>query len=114
MRTDKPEQTSTSEMGEILTGLREWRLHHPRATLAEIERETMKRMAKLQARMVEELSQGMPAEEQEVPSCPECGARMQRRGAGKRQLQGSGGQAICLRREFWVCPACGAGIFPPG
>ncbi len=107
-----------NEFDEVLKGLREWRRQHPEATMAEIERETMKRLAQVQAQIVEELSQGLPAEEQEarraVPTCPECGMKMQRRGQAERQLQGSGGQSIRLKRSYWVCPACGAGIFPPG
>jgi len=101
----------------ILDGLRAWRREHPKATLYEMERETMRRMAELQAHILEELSKDLPSEEEspEVAThCPECGAKMQRRGEMERQLQGVGGQNLHLKREYWVCPACGAGFFPPG
>jgi len=118
MSEEKPTPVDRKEMDEVLKGLREWRRLHPKATLAEIERETMKQMAQLQAQIMEELSQTLPVEERrsevETQICPECGAKMRRRGESERQLQGSGGQTIHLKRSFWVCPACGAGIFPPG
>ena len=102
----------------ILDGLRAWRREHPDATLYEMERETMRRMAELQADILEELSQDLAAEEKEslekAAQCPECGTKMQRRGEAERQLQGAGGQNLHLKREYWVCPACGAGFFPPG
>ena len=118
MNTEKTTPAEGDEVDEVLKGLREWRKQHPKATLAEIERETMKRMAQLQAQILEELSQTVPMEERESegenPICPECGMKMQRRGQAERQLQGQGGQAIHLKRSLWVCPACGTGIFPPG
>jgi YgiT-type zinc finger domain-containing protein len=113
MSEARPNETSGHELKEILSGLHEWRRQHPKATLAEIERETMKRMAALQARLIEELSQELPVDEDEI-ECPECGHRMYRRGKRERQLQGPGEQTLSLKRTFWVCPACGAGIFPPG
>lgn len=118
MDTEKPTPAQRNGQDEVLKGLREWRKQHPKATFAEIERETMRRMAELQAKILEELSQTFPAEEREpegeIPICPECGMKMQRRGQAERQLQGQGGQVIHLKRSLWVCPACGAGIFPPG
>lgn len=118
MSEEKPTPAHRNELDEVLKGLREWRRQHPKATLAEIERETMKQMAQLQAQIMEELSQTLPDEEREpeveTQFCPECRAKMQRRGQSERQLQGPGGRTMYLKRSFWVCPACGAGIFPPG
>ncbi len=37
---------------EILTGMREWRLQHPKATLPEIEAVLDERLARLRARML--------------------------------------------------------------
>ena len=41
---------------EITSGIKEWVERNPKATMAEIERETMRRMSELQARMLEEIS----------------------------------------------------------
>lgn len=107
-----------NKQGKILTELLAWRHEHPDATLYEIERETMRRMAEFQAYLLEALSDELPPGEKGIlakaQKCPECGMKMQRRGEAERQLQGTGGQNLHLKREYWVCPSCGAGLFPPG
>lgn len=102
---------------EVISGMHEWRKQHPKATFAEIESETMKRTAELQARLMEELVQMSEAADwanAEAPHCPECGARMQKRGQQERRLQSQGGAEVVLRRAYALCPACGAELFPPG
>jgi len=103
---------------EIMSGMKEWVAQHPKATFAEIERETMKRMTQLQARMMEDIVRGMEAERAQEPvetqRCPECGAEMRLCGKRKRRMQTQGGQEVTLQRGYLVCPECGAGIFPPG
>ncbi len=105
-------------VAEITSGLKEWAQQNPKATMAEIEREMMKRMAQLQARMMEDMLQAKAAEEKAVERetvvCPECGAEMQYRGDRERRLQAQGGQEVMYRRGYAVCPKCGAGFFPPG
>ncbi len=104
-------------MDDILSGMKEWREQHPKASFYEIERETMKRMAQLQARLMQELAQATQASEWGEgvgPTCPECGAKMEKRGQQERSLQAQGGEEVVLKRSYAVCPQCGAGIFPPG
>ena len=115
MDTRDPKWQKLTE--EILSGMKEWREQHPKAKFAEIERETMKRIAELQARIMEDIAQVSEATDWakgEEPRCPECGAKMQKRGKRERRMQGQGGQGIVLERVYAVCPACGAEIFPPG
>lgn len=102
---------------DIMSGMAEWRGSHPKATFGEIERETMRRMAELQARVMEEVAQSSQAadwDEDEPPICVECGAKMGRRGEEERCVQVSGGGEVKLKRAYAVCASCGAGIFPPG
>ena len=47
------------------------------------------------------------------PRCPECGERMKRKDEVPRQMKTSVG-SVRFTRERWICPACGAGLFPPG
>jgi YgiT-type zinc finger domain-containing protein len=102
---------------EIVSGLAEWRQQNPEATFGDIERETMKRIGQLQARMMQELALESVARDWEGengPICPECGKRMKKSSEEERQLQTQGGHKVVLKRSYAICPACGAGIFPPG
>ena len=104
---------------EVMTGMREWRLQHPKATLREIETELDARLNRMRARMLEDLAlqsaatawEATPALQQ--PTCPDCGARLQERGSQPRTLQTHGGQDLTLERHYGECLACGAGLFPP-
>jgi hypothetical protein len=48
-------------VADITSGIKEWADHNPDATMADIERETMRRMAELQARMMEGILQAKAA-----------------------------------------------------
>lgn len=104
---------------EMLTGLREWRLQHPQATLTEIEAALDERLARLRARLLQDtalasasadLSQTPPHAR---PRCPQCGRPLQARGRSRRRLQTQGGQEVVLERSYGVCPTCNTGSFPP-
>jgi YgiT-type zinc finger domain-containing protein len=100
---------------EILSGIAEWREQHRQATFTEIERETMRRIAQLQAKLVEDLAQASQAADWQAstaPICPKCGAKMGRRGEQERSIQVVGGEEVKLKRAYAVCPSCGEGIFP--
>ena len=115
METRNPKWERLAE--EVMHGMHEWREQHPKATYAEIESETMKRTAEMQAGLIEEMVQMSEAadwEAAEAPTCPECGERMQKRGQQERHLQSQGGAEVILRRAYALCPVCGAELFPPG
>lgn len=105
---------------EVLTGMKEWRLQHPRATLNEIEAALDERLARLRARMLEDAALASAAADWDsaagaaVPVCPGCGKPLQARGRHPRQVQTYGGQSLMLEREYGVCPVCHTGLFPPG
>ena len=105
---------------EILTGMKEWRLQHPRATLKEMEQALHERMARLEARMLQDMALASKAADlselsaAERPVCPHCGARLGRRGKRARHLQTQGGAEVVLERDYVVCPHCERGFFPPG
>jgi hypothetical protein len=104
---------------EILTGMREWRLQHPHATLREIEQTLDERWYRVRARMLEDLAlQSEAANWQTTPSqrptCPDCGRPLIRRGQQPRRLKSHGGQDLTLMRSYGYCPKCHKGLFPPG
>lgn len=119
MRTTINEQVWHRMTEEITSGMREWRMQHPKATLREMEAELDTRWARVRARMLEDMALASTAadwaEHADVdhPRCPDCGHPLHLRGTETRTLQTHGGQDIHLERHYGTCPACGAGLFPP-
>jgi hypothetical protein len=106
---------------EILSGMKEWRQAHPKATFREIEEAVSERMSRLSARTIQDMALSSPSSDwstlpsPERPRCPQRATPLQARGKRSRHLQSTGGQEdIELKRTYGTCPTCGAGLFPPG
>jgi len=105
---------------EVMTGMAEWRVQHPRATFRQMETALDERLARMRARMLQDLALASSAAdwgqapEHEHPLCPQCGQPLQPESQHTRHLQTQGGQDLALERRYGTCPACGAGLFPPG
>jgi ribosomal protein S27AE len=105
---------------DVMTGMAEWRVQHPRATFRQIETALDERLARMRARMLQDLALASSAAdwdqapEHERPLCPQCGQPLERESKHTRHLQTQGGQDLSLERRYGSCPACGAGLFPPG
>jgi YgiT-type zinc finger domain-containing protein len=102
---------------EIMAGVTEWRSQHPKASLREIEGEIDKRLSEVRARMISDTANASASASWEAADgmvCPECGAKLIKKGKKKRVLLTREGREIELEREYGVCVACGLGIFPPG
>jgi hypothetical protein len=104
---------------DVLTGMREWRQQHPKATFREIEAALDERMSRLRAQMLQDLAHESAAAhwsqlpEQDAPSCPTCGKPVVARGTHRRRVQTTGGREVTVERSYGTCPSCGAGFFPP-
>jgi hypothetical protein len=113
------------EIDEVMTGMKEWRLQHPRASLREIEHALDAKLSRLRARMLQDIAlssraakigEGDQADEPsaaERPRCPKCGGPLVSRGEQARTLITNHNQPITLARSYGYCPACEAGLFPP-
>ena len=118
MRTDFDSQWR--ELAEeVMSGMKEWRLQHPRATLREIEDALDERLGKMRARMLADAALASAAaditrEDGERPVCPECGKEVKARGKRDRHLTSQSNQVLKLERSYAVCPQCEAGFFPSG
>jgi DNA-directed RNA polymerase subunit RPC12/RpoP len=102
---------------EILEGIAAWREEHPKATMREIEEEIDKRLSGLRATMLTDTANASGRagwETGEGVACPDCGAKLVKKGRKKRVLLTRDGREVQLDREYAVCPVCGQGIFPPG
>ena len=105
---------------EVISGMKEWRLQHPKATLREIEQTLDERLGKMRARLLADAALASAAADiqaaqgEEQPICPACGVVLEGRGRQVRHLTTHQDQVVTLERSYGVCPACGAGFFPPG
>lgn len=117
-----PEQAAWRELSaRVHDDLAAWRAAHPRATLTEIEAAVAEATRRLQAQYLRDLVAASPSADLaalppgERPRCPACGGRLAPRGQHAREVLTPGqSEPLRLRRSYAVCPACGAGLFPPG
>ena len=104
---------------EAITGMAEWRVQHPTATLREIEAAIDEHLAQVRARMLQDAALLSAAADLRAlppaarPVCPDCGQRLEARGKEARRLTTRHEQPITLRRTRAVCPQCGTALFPP-
>ena len=105
---------------EVLLGIKEWRLQHPKATFKEIEEAVDRGLARARARLLQDVALASEAAKVSSlagdggPQCPQCGHPLESRGQKVRSLTTHYDQSINLKRSYGVCPACGTGLFPPG
>jgi hypothetical protein len=118
MERESPDPNVEALGDEILTGMREWRLQHPNATLTEIEQALDEHWYRLRARMLQDLALEREAanwhsKAADRPTCPDCGRTLIRRGRQPRQLKTHGGHQLTLTRSYGYCVTCKKGHFPP-
>ena len=105
---------------EVLSGMKEWRLQHPKATLRQIEAALDERLGKMRARMLQDAALASAAADLKAaqatarPVCRECGSVLVERMVAERELVTQHNQVLRLERSYGVCPTCGTGLFPPG
>jgi YgiT-type zinc finger domain-containing protein len=120
MWTEETEARWRDLSEEVMTGMKEWRLAHPRATFKEIETALDERLARVRARMLSDVALASAAtnlkgaEVAERPPCPKCGHPLEHQETTTRTLTTNHDQTIELARSYTLCPACGARVFPPG
>ena len=112
------QEKSQAIFDEVITGMKEWRASHPKATIREIEVEARKRVSRLEACLIEESAlEGQTKawagkEPEERPRCANCGEPLVAQGKQKRRMQATMGRVVELERTYGTCPQCGTGFFP--
>ena len=80
------------EAEEVISGMKEWRLQHPKATFREIEQALDERLGRMRARMLRDSAMASATAELGATEtggrlrCPECGAVLEDRGVRERRL----------------------------
>jgi ribosomal protein S27AE len=97
--------------------MKEWRQALPRATFREIESALDEKLAKVRARMLEDVAVASTAADLVASGdrvvCGQCGRMLEVHGQAERTLTTTGNQEVVLHRSYAVCPSCGEGLFPP-
>jgi Zn finger protein HypA/HybF involved in hydrogenase expression len=82
-------------------------------TVSEMERAIVELGQAINRQTLQCLLEAQGSEQAEEVSCEECGVRMQRRGKRRKRVVTLGGE-VDVERDYYVCPKCGSGHFPPG
>lgn len=91
-----------------------WRREHPGATFDEIAGHSSVKRRALMGQLLGELAaQELEQEGWQEQLCPECERKMENKGARKRQVVHSEGEAS-LERPYYHCTICGSGFSPLG
>ena len=99
---------------ELWEKLNDWYREHPEATFKHIELHLRGLRRSLMGQTIPlVLVQGDLGATPEPPSCEECGVLMKFKGYLEKGVEGLEGRSR-VSRAYYVCPACGAGLFPPG
>ncbi len=117
MKPEELHQHWREQAEEAMAAVAQWRVAHPKATLAEIEQAVDDQMNHLRAQLIEQAAQASAAAESEATqglACEQCGQALQARGRARRTWQTQGGQQVEVERTYVTCPQCGGGFFPPG
>ena len=90
--------------------LSEWRKENPKASFDEIAAQVSEERKVLSGKLLAELAS---AGEMLDPKCVECGGALQNKGKKKREVLHREGR-VKLERNYYYCPGCERGFFPPG
>lgn len=107
-----------AEADALFAEIEAWRREHPAATLDAIEHAVEERLARLREGLLTDTVHASARTDLGTGAarvtCPECGGRLQRRGATSRTVQTGMGAMVTVRRGCGSCPRCKARVFPPG
>jgi DNA repair exonuclease SbcCD ATPase subunit len=93
--------------------LLEWQENTDRPNLTQIEDIILKLRAEIGEEMANQLLEGLAAETSVPgPACPKCGQEMRYKGRRDKQMHSRVGD-MEYKRDYYTCPECDQGFFPP-
>lgn len=105
-------QEVVQKMSQALESVLEWSKTHPGATLRQLEEQVEKVMGQLRSQLLEAAVAHQGSEQMPKERC-RCGGEWVFQGYREREVMTTQG-SIRIRRAYFTCDRCGAGIFPPG
>lgn len=98
------------EIDEML----DWREGSAPPNLSQFEEEILKRRKEISQAMIAGMLSGEASQEPEkAPECPKCHVAMENKGKRAKVVETRLG-TLRMVRDYYVCPRCGEGVFPPG
>lgn len=82
-------------------------------TLSDMEQLTGEMGKRVMQESIQKLSDTHHSEDSTVVMCETCEVKMQKRGTRKKRVLTARGE-IEINRQYYVCPVCKTGHFPPG
>jgi len=82
-------------------------------TLSDMEQRTGEMGKTVMQGTIQKLSNTQRNEFSEAVTCEPCQVKMQKRGKRKKRVLTARGE-IEIERQYYVCPVCKSGHFPPG
>jgi hypothetical protein len=110
-REDKSRSEFGVEAMAMAERLRAWRRAHPEASFDEIAEQVSQERKQLMGGLLSELAAEAVAGPLD-PKCPGCGGGLVYKGKKSREVLHREGQ-VRLSRDYYYCPACRQGVFPP-
>lgn len=102
------------EAGLVVDELLVWRSETARPTLTEIEEKVLALRKRLGERMAQAILEEQAAKRPVPgPICAECGQEMHYKGEKGNRVESRVGN-LAVRRGYYYCDTCRAGVFPPG
>jgi hypothetical protein len=115
VQEDKEKARLQQAFGDMLDELQAWREQHAQASFDEIAAQVTPRRRAVMSQVLEAMARqqgsGM------VPEglmCEECGQALEYKGELARHVTHYLEGETDLKRAYYYCPHCEAGIFPPG
>ncbi len=103
-----------AKANELINRLLDWTDQTDQPDLSQIEDEVLALREELGESMLHAILAAQEAEQPAaVPSCPQCGQPLEAKGHRPHQTVTRVGE-VTLSREYYYCPACQRGFFPPG
>lgn len=82
-------------------------------TLSDMEKLTGELGKTVMQESIQKLSDTQHSEDCAAVMCETCAVKMQKRGKRKKRVLTARGE-IEMNRQYYVCPVCKSGYFPPG
>jgi hypothetical protein len=109
---DRLEQALRAKAEEAIEKLLDALPDTAEITMSDMEALTGEMGHELMQGTMQSLSESQQSEPHEV-RCEGCNTSMHKRGKRKKQVVTLRGE-IAVERQYYVCPCCGTGTFPPG